>query len=46
MEIAPGIHCIIVGQGASPGMYATNTYLIMGSQGAAFLDTGWTTSSR
>ncbi len=41
MEIAPGIHCIIVGQGASPGMYATNTYLIMGSQGAAFLDTGW-----
>ena len=41
MEIARGIHRIVVGQGASPGMYATNTYLLVGSRSSAFVDTGW-----
>ncbi|MBI4201043.1 MAG: MBL fold metallo-hydrolase [Chloroflexi bacterium] len=41
MEIAQGIHRITVGQGAAPGLYATNTYMVIGSQGAAFVDTGW-----
>ena len=41
MEIAQGIHRIVVGEGAAPGLYATNTYLVMGSQASAFVDTGW-----
>lgn len=41
MELALGIHRIVVGEAASPGMYATNTYLLMGSHTSALVDTGW-----
>ncbi len=39
MEIAPGIHNVLVEDAAAPGI--TNTYMLIGSQGAAFVDTGW-----
>lgn len=39
MEIAPGIHHIVTDLQHSTGV--TNTYLVVGTQGAAFIDTGW-----
>lgn len=41
MEIDPNIHRVMVGQGAAPGLYATNSYLVVGSQASAFVDAGW-----
>ena len=39
MEIAPGIHNILTDLQHATGV--TNTYLVVGSDGAAFVDTGW-----
>jgi hydroxyacylglutathione hydrolase len=39
MEIAPGVHNILTGLQHATGV--TNTYLIVGAKGAAFVDTGW-----
>ena len=39
MEIAPGIHNILTDLQHGTGV--TNTYLIVGTNGAAFVDTGW-----
>lgn len=39
MEIAPGIHNILTGMQQVTGI--TNTYLVVGTQGAVFVDTGW-----
>lgn len=39
MEIAPGIHNIVTDLEHATGV--TNTYLVVGSKGAAFIDTGW-----
>ena len=39
MEIAPGIHSIITELQHATGV--TNTYLIVGTQGAMFVDAGW-----
>ena len=39
MEIAPGIHHIVTDLQHVTGV--TNTYLIVGREGAAFVDTGW-----
>ncbi len=41
MEIDPGIHRITVGEGPAPGLYATNSYLVMGSEASVFVDAGW-----
>ncbi|MBI4199580.1 MAG: MBL fold metallo-hydrolase [Chloroflexi bacterium] len=40
-EIAPGVHRITTGAGSGPGHYAPNSYLVVGGDGAAFIDTGW-----
>ncbi len=39
MELAPGIHNILTDLQHATGV--TNTYLVVGSEGAAFIDTGW-----
>ncbi len=39
MELAPGIHNVIT-EGA-PAIGVTNTYLIIGREGAVWVDTGW-----
>jgi len=39
MEIAPGIHNVITEPAPAPGV--TNTYLIIGGEGALWVDTGW-----
>jgi glyoxylase-like metal-dependent hydrolase (beta-lactamase superfamily II) len=39
MEIAPGIHNVITEHVPAPGV--TNTYLIIGTEGAVWVDTGW-----
>lgn len=39
MEIAPGVHSILTGLEHATGV--TNTYLVVGSEGAAFVDAGW-----
>lgn len=39
MEIAPGIHNIVTDLQHATGV--TNTYLIVGTQGALFVDAGW-----
>lgn len=39
MELAPGIHNVITEPEMAPGV--TNTYLLIGSEGAAWVDTGW-----
>lgn len=39
MEIAPGIHNVITEKEAVSGV--TNTYLIVGKEGAVWVDTGW-----
>ena len=39
METAPGIHNILTDLQHATGV--TNTYLIVGTQGAVFVDTGW-----
>lgn len=39
MEIAPGIHNVITEPAPAPGV--TNTYLIVGTAGAIWVDTGW-----
>lgn len=39
MELAPGVHNILTDLQHTTGV--TNTYLVVGSEGAAFVDTGW-----
>jgi len=39
MEIAPGVHNILTDLEHATGV--TNTYLVVGSEGAAFIDAGW-----
>lgn len=39
MEVAPGIHNVLTEQAPAPGV--TNTYLIVGTGGAIWVDTGW-----
>lgn len=39
MELAPGIHNILTDLEHATGV--TNTYLVVGARGAAFVDTGW-----
>ncbi len=39
MEIAPGIHNVITER--APAVGVTNTYLLAGSEGAIWVDTGW-----
>lgn len=39
MEVAPGIHNVITEPAPAPGV--TNTYLIVGTAGAIWVDTGW-----
>jgi glyoxylase-like metal-dependent hydrolase (beta-lactamase superfamily II) len=39
MEIAPGVHNILTDLQHATGV--TNTYLVVGTAGAAFIDTGW-----
>jgi hypothetical protein len=39
MEIAPGIHNVITER--APAVGVTNTYLVVGSEGAIWVDTGW-----
>ncbi len=39
MEIAPGVHNVITEPAPASGV--TNTYLIVGAQGAIWVDTGW-----
>ena len=40
-EIAPGIHQIVVGEGAHKGVYPPNVYLAVGKDSAAFIDTAY-----
>ena len=40
-EIAPGIHQMVVGEGAHEGVYAPNVYLVVGSERAAIIDTAY-----
>ena len=40
-EIAPGIHQIVVGEGAHKGVYPPNVYLVVGNESAAFIDTAY-----
>ena len=40
-EIAPGVHQMVVGEGAHQGVYAPNVYLIVGSERAAIIDTAY-----
>ena len=40
-EIAPGVHQIVVGEGAHEGVYAPNVYLVVGSERAAIIDTAY-----
>ena len=42
MEIAPGIHNVITER--VPAVGVTNTYLVVGSEGAIWVDTGWDTA--
>lgn len=39
MEIAPGIHNVITEEKPAAGV--TNTYLVIGTEGAIWVDTGW-----
>jgi endoribonuclease LACTB2 len=39
MEIAPGIHNVLTEGAPAPGV--TNTYLVVGRDGAIWVDTGW-----
>ena len=39
MELAPGIHLVITEPAPASGV--TNTYLIVGTEGAIWIDTGW-----
>ena len=41
MEIAPGVHRMVVGEGAHEGVYAPNVYLVIGSERAAIIDTAY-----
>ena len=40
-EIAPGVHQMVVGEGAHEGVYAPNVYLVVGSARAAIVDTAY-----
>ena len=40
-EIAPGMHQMVVGEGAHEGVYAPNVYLVVGSERAAIIDTAY-----
>ena len=41
VEVAPNVFRITVGQGAFLGVYAPNVYLVVGDDGAAFIDTAY-----
>lgn len=40
-EIAPGVHQMVVGEGAHQGVYAPNVYLVVGTERAAIIDTAY-----
>ena len=40
-EIAPGVHQMVVGEGAHEGVYAPNVYLVVGSARAVIIDTAY-----
>ena len=40
-EIAPGVHQMVVGEGAHKGVYPPNVYLVIGNDSAAFIDTAY-----
>ena len=40
-EIAPGVHQMVVGEGAHEGVYAPNVYLVIGRNRAAIIDTAY-----
>ena len=40
-EIAPGVHQMVVGEGAHEGVYAPNVYLVVGSERAVIIDTAY-----
>lgn len=40
-EIAPGVHQMVVGEGAHEGVYAPNVYLVVGQDRAAIIDTAY-----
>ena len=40
-EIAPGVHQMVVGEGAHEGVYAPNVYLVVGSERAAIIDSAY-----
>lgn len=40
-EIAPGVHQMVVGEGAHKGVYPPNVYLVVGKDSAAFIDTAY-----
>ena len=40
-EIAPGVHQMVVGEGAHEGVYAPNVYLVVGRERAAIIDTAY-----
>ncbi len=40
-EIAPGVHQMVVGEGAHEGVYAPNVYLVMGRDRATIIDTAY-----
>ena len=40
-EIAPGVHQMVVGEGAHEGVYAPNVYLVVGKDRAAIIDTAY-----
>ena len=40
-EIAPGVHQMVVGEGAHEGVYAPNVYLVVGSARAVIVDTAY-----
>jgi glyoxylase-like metal-dependent hydrolase (beta-lactamase superfamily II) len=40
VEIAPGIHRIVVPRKTEEGLFPPNSYIVVGSKGCAFVDTG------
>lgn len=40
MELAPGVHVVTVTDERAPGIYAPNTYFVIGKRGAALIDCG------
>ena len=44
-EIAAGLRRVVVGEGAHAGVYAPNVYLVVGDDGAVFVDTAYGTDA-